>query len=557
MGWVKSVRDLGGVIFVDMRDRYGVTQAVFRPELLSAEHMEEARQISFEFVIAVKGTVQHRPDGSSNPDMATGEIEVHAEELKILNRAAPLPFLPADDPSAGEELRLKYRYLDLRGEGLQSVFALRHGAYQSVRRCLSGEGFLEIETPMLVRPTPEGARDFLVPSRVQRGKFFALPQSPQLYKQLLMISGFDRYFQLARCLRDEDLRADRQPEHTQIDLEMSFCREEDVFGVVERMFSVVFEENLGVKLPVPFPRLSYDEAMTRFGSDKPDMRIPLEIADVTAGAASCGFSLFEDAVKAGGKVSCLSVPAELSRKQITELETLAKSAGASALFWARVSDNKLEGGVSKSIGGELAEQILGLTQSPGVVLLTAGGRAFEAMGLVRASVGSGMPSEGPAFRFAWINEFPLFSWNEEEDRWEPTHHMFSMPLEEHMELMDTDPGKVRGRVYDLVCNGVELGSGSMRIHTPELQFRVMKTVGVTPEEAQKRFGFLLDAMQFGAPPHGGIALGFDRIVMIMAGRSTIRDTIAFPKTTSASSLMDGSPSEAEGKDLGELGIKLV
>ncbi|KPJ61650.1 MAG: hypothetical protein AMJ46_00750 [Latescibacteria bacterium DG_63] len=557
MGWVKSVRDLGGVIFVDMRDRHGVTQVVFRPDLLSAERMAEAGQISFEYVIAVKGTVERRPEGSRNPNMTTGEIEVLATELKVLNRASPLPFLPSDDPSASEELRLRYRYLDLRADALQAVFALRHGAYQSVRKCLSNEGFLEIETPMLVRPTPEGARDFLVPSRVHKGKFFALPQSPQLYKQLLMVSGFDRYFQLARCLRDEDLRADRQPEHTQIDMEMSFCSEEDVFGVVERMFSVVFEENLGVKISVPFPRFSYDEAAARFGTEKPDLRIPLEIADVTAAASSCGFSVLEEAVKAGGKVSCLAVPAKLSRKEITELETLAKEAGSGALFWARTSGVELEGGVSKSIGGELAKQILGLSKTPGTVLLTSGARAFEAMGSVRSNLGSKTRSDGPQFRFAWITEFPLFDWNEEERRWEPTHHMFSMPREEYLEYLESDPGRVRGRVYDLVCNGVELGSGSMRIHSPELQVRVMKTVGLTAEEAQKRFGFLLEAMKFGAPPHGGIALGFDRIVMLMAGRDTIRDTIAFPKTTSASSLMDGSPSEAEGKDLRELGIKLV
>ncbi|UCF79820.1 MAG: aspartate--tRNA ligase [Candidatus Eiseniibacteriota bacterium] len=557
MGWVKSIRDHGGVIFADLRDRYGVTQVVFRPETLPGDQMEQARQLSFEYVVAVRGTVELRPDGMRNPDMHTGEVELLVAELKMLNRAEPLPFLPAEEPSASEELRLKHRYLDLRREACQKVFALRHGIYQSVRKCLSEEGFLEIETPILVRPTPEGARDFLVPSRVHRGKFFALPQSPQLYKQLLMVSGFDRYFQLARCLRDEDLRADRQPEHTQIDLEMSFCSEEDVFGVVERTFSAVFEENLGVRLPVPFPRLTYDEAMSRFGTDKPDLRIPVELADLTEASSTSGFSLLEEAVKAGGRVACLLVPLQLSRKDIGELETLAKAQGATALFWARSSGTDLEGGVSKSVGGALQKRLLELSQGPGTVLLTAGARAFEAAGAVRSGLGEKLRPGDSAFRFGWVKDFPVFSWSEEDSRWEPTHHMFSMPREEHLEFMEEDPARVRGRVYDLVCDGVELGSGSMRIHSPELQVRVMKVVGLSLEEARRRFGFLLEAMRFGAPPHGGIALGLDRIVMLMAGRDTIRDTIAFPKTTSASSLMDGSPCQADEKDLKELGIKLV
>jgi len=558
MGWARSIRDHGGVVFVDLRDRYGTVQLVFRPEVLPADRMEVARKIGLEYVLAVRGVVQERPEGAHNPQLGTGEIELLAGEFKVLNESDPLPFLPADEPAAGEELRLKYRYIDLRRDTLQAVFALRHGVYQSVRKALSREGFLEIETPLLVRPTPEGARDFLVPSRVHRGKFFALPQSPQLYKQLLMVSGFDRYFQLARCLRDEDLRADRQPEHTQIDIEMSFPREDDIFGLIERMFTTVFKENLGLELETPFPRLTHEEAVARFGSDKPDLRIPLEIADLTAHAEKSGFPVFAEAVRAGGKLACLAVPAELSRREISDLEAQVASTGVKPLFWARSTGAGLEGGVTKSLGQEMAGRIQGLTGGKaGVVFLTAGKLAFEALGVVRAALGTKVPATGSRFNFLWVREFPLFGWNEEENRWEPSHHMFSMPHEESIKYLEEDPGKVRGHVYDLVSNGVELGSGSIRIHVPELQLRVMKTVGLAPEEAARRFGFLLDAMKYGAPPHGGIALGLDRIVMLMSGRQTIRDTIAFPKTTSASSLVDGSPCEVDGKDISDLGLKLV
>jgi aspartyl-tRNA synthetase len=558
MGWARSVRDHGGVIFVDLRDRHGVTQLVFRPEILPAERMDLARKIGFEYVIAARGTVQGRPEGARNPQIPTGEIEVLVSEFKILNESEPLPFLPSDEPSASEELRLKYRYIDLRREPLQAIFALRHGVYQSVRKALSREGFLEIETPLLVRPTPEGARDYLVPSRVHRGKFFALPQSPQLYKQLLMVSGFDRYFQLARCLRDEDPRADRQPEFAQIDIEMSFPGEDDVFDVIERMFVSVFEENMGFKLDTPFPRLTYEEVMTRYGSDKPDLRIPLEIADVTDEAARSGFPAFAEAAKAGGKVACLASTVELSRKEISELETQITATGVKPLFWARLTQTGLEGGVTKSLSEELAKRIMAFAAGKtGIVFLAAGKRAFEALGMVRTAVGSRMQIADSGFNFAWVRDFPLFEWNEKEGRWEPSHHMFSMPYDDSIPLLETDPGRVRAHVYDLVCNGVELGSGSIRIHVPELQLRVMKVLGLTPEEAGRRFGFLLEAMRYGAPPHGGIALGLDRIIMLMSRRQTIRDTIAFPKTTSGSSLMDGSPSEVDSKDISDLGIKLV
>ncbi len=558
MGWARSVRDHGGVIFVDLRDRYGATQLVFRPELLPGERMELARRIGLEYVLAARGTVQSRPEGARNPHLSTGEVEVLVSDFKVLNEAEPLPFLPAEDVSAGEELRLRYRYIDLRRDSLQAVFALRHGVYQSVRKALSSERFLEIETPILVRPTPEGARDFLVPSRVHRGKFFALPQSPQLYKQLLMMCGFDRYFQLARCLRDEDLRADRQPEHTQIDVEMSFPREEDVFGLVERMFVTVFEENLGVKLETPFVRLTYEEAIARYGSDKPDLRIPLEIVDLTELAEGSGFSPFADAVKAGGRLACLLVPVELSRKELSELEGQLASAGVKPLYWARLTAAGAEGGVSKSLGPDILDRVRTLSSGkPGTLLFTAGKLAFEGLGVARTSVAARMQIADSGFNFAWVRDFPLFAWNEGEGRWEPSHHMFSMPYDESIQYLETDPGRVRGHVYDLVCNGVELGSGSIRIHQPGLQLKVMKAIGLTREDAERRFGFLLDAMRYGAPPHGGIALGLDRIVMLMSRRQTIRDTIAFPKTTSASSLVDGSPCQVEGKDLQDLGIKLV
>ncbi len=552
------MRDHGGVIFVDLRDRHGVTQLVFRPEVLPADRMDLARKIGLEYVVAARGAVQGRPEGARNPHLPTGEVEVLVSEFKILNESEPLPFLPADEPSASEELRLKYRYIDLRREPLQAIFALRHGVYQSVRKALSREGFLEIETPLLVRPTPEGARDYLVPSRVHKGKFFALPQSPQLYKQLLMVSGFDRYFQLARCLRDEDPRADRQPEFAQVDIEMSFPSEDDVFGVIERMFEAVFEETMGQKLDTPFPRLTHLEAMTRYGSDKPDLRIPLEIADVTDEAARSGFAAFAEAVTAGGRVGCLVSASELSRKEISGLETQAAAVGVKPLYWARLTQAGLEGGVAKSLSQELAAKIVSLAAGKaGVVFLASGKRAFEGLGVVRTAVGSRMQIADAGFNFAWVRDFPLFGWNEEEKRWEPAHHMFSMPYDDSIPLLETDPGRVKAHVYDLVCNGVELGSGSIRIHVPELQLRVMKVLGLSPEDAGRRFGFLLEAMRYGAPPHGGIALGLDRMIMLMSRRQTIRDTIAFPKTTSGSSLMDGSPSEVDSKDISDLGIKLV
>jgi len=564
MGWVKSVRDLGGVIFVVLRDRYGVTQVVFRPELMSPEQIEKAKRIGLEFVIAVRGKVFERPENARNPEMPTGDIEILSEELKILNEATPPPFLPSEETSASEELRLKYRYLDLRRESFQAIFALRHGVAGSVRKSLGGEGFLEIETPLLVRPTPEGARDFLVPSRVQKGKFFALPQSPQLYKQLLMVSGFDRYFQLSRCLRDEDLRADRQPEFTQIDVEMSFGSEEDIYGAMERMFALAFRENLGTELETPFPRLTHEETIRRFGTDKPDLRIPLELVDLTDAADSSGLSAIADARKGGGQVAALIVPLQLSRKEISDLESQVAAIGVKPLFWARLAGGALEGGFAKSAGPDFAKRLIEEAQgSPAqhsessTVLLVAGKKAFEAAGILRVTLGGRMHFSRSEFKFVWVRDFPLFSWNEEGRRWEPSHHVFSMPYEECIDLLEKDPGKVRGQVYDLVCNGVELGSGSTRIHSPELQLRVMKAIGLGQEEAQRRFGFLLDSFRFGAPPHGGIALGFDRIVMLMAGKQSIRDTIAFPKTTSASSLVDGAPSEADAKDIAELGIKLV
>ncbi len=552
------MRDHGGVIFVDLRDRHGVTQLVFRPEVLPADRMELARKIGLEYVVAAKGPVQGRPEGARNPQLATGDVEVLVSEFRILNESEPLPFLPADEPSASEELRLKYRYIDLRREPMQAIFALRHGVYQSVRKALSKEGFLEIETPLLVRPTPEGARDYLVPSRVHRGKFFALPQSPQLYKQLLMVSGFDRYFQLARCLRDEDPRADRQPEFAQIDLEMSFPSEDDVFDVIERMFVAVFDETMGLKLNIPFPRLTYHDTMTRYGSDKPDLRIPLELADVTDEAARSGFAPFVEAACAGGRVACLVSDTELSRKEIAGLEAQAAPCGAKPLYWARLTQTGVEGGVAKSLSDELALRIVTLAAGkPGLVFLAAGKRALEGLGAVRTALGARMQIAESGFNFAWVRDFPLFGWNEEEHRWEPSHHMFSMPYDDSISLLETNPGSVKAHVYDLVCNGVELGSGSIRIHLPELQLRVMKVLGLNREDADRRFGFLLEAMRYGAPPHGGIALGLDRIVMLMSSRQTIRDTIAFPKTTSGSSLMDGSPSEVDSKDISDLGIKLV
>jgi len=557
-GWVKKVRELGFLTFLDIWDRTGLVQVVVEKE--STDLHKLFKSLHAEDVIAVAGEVRARPEDMVNRDMATGEVEIVARKAVVLNRSRIAPFNVVDDIKANEDLRLRYRYLDLRRDTMQRNLKLRHDVSLEVRRFLSDEGFLEIETPMLVRRTPEGARDYLVPSRLQPGRFYALPQSPQLYKQILMVAGFDRYFQLARCLRDEDLRADRQPEHTQIDIEMSFIDEEDVFDLVERLMQRVFSGVLGVELEIPFPRLEYETAMSLYGTDKPDLRFPLEIRDCSDVFKESSFNVFRSVVAEGGVVRGLAYPStgDFSRKRISELEAMVKKNGAGGLAYLKVD----KGEISSPIGKFLSDDDVNVTdEAPEgyTLFLTAGDvdTVSRALGALRSHLGSAMmDSSDSGFNFLWVNRFPLFL-PSEDGGWEPAHHIFTMPLEEQLEFLEKDPSKVYGHLYDLVCNGVELGSGSLRVHDRALQEKLFSIIGIDRPEAERKFGFLLEAFEYGAPPHGGIAIGLDRLVMLMAGGNTIRDFIAFPKTQSATSLMEGAPSEVEEELLRELHIRVV
>jgi aspartyl-tRNA synthetase len=562
MGWVQRTRDHGGVVFIDLRDHSGLTQVVFHPDKVAGEALRKARAARAEFVLAVRGAVVRRPDTMINRDMATGEIEVDAEDVRVLNVSRTPPFEVEEETDASEDLRLRYRYLDLRRPGLQAAMRLRGKLTLEVRKYLFAQDFIEVETPLLVRPTPEGARDYIVPARLHPGKFYALPQSPQLYKQILMVAGFNRYFQLARCLRDEDLRADRQPEHTQIDLEMAFVREDDVYEVIEGLMSHLFRECIGVELATPFPRLTYREAMDTYGTDKPDRRFELHLDTVTDVVAATEFRVFAETAARGGTVKGLRVPggAGKSRKEIDDLEATAKTYGAKGLAWTKVTAAGFEGGIGKFLGeGGAVRAALGA--EPGDLLLFVADDwtvACKALGAVRTALGEPLVAgREKEFNFLWVREFPLFDWNRELGRWEAAHHLFSMPIEEQLQYLETDPGKVHGILYDLVANGLELASGSIRIHRRDIQERVMKVAGLSMEEAEQKFGFLLEAFQYGAPPHGGIAPGLDRLVMLMGGWKSLRDVIAFPKTTRAASLMDGAPAEVDPRDLKDLHVRVA
>ncbi|RKQ63623.1 aspartyl-tRNA synthetase [Thermovibrio guaymasensis] len=561
-GWVDTTRDHGGVVFTDLRDRTGKVQIVFSPEI-SEDLVEKAKKLRHEFVIAVKGEVRRRPPGTENPKLKTGEFEIYAKELQILNRSLPLPFPIENEIKVSEEVRLKYRFLDLRRPKMAQNLIFRHRMYQVVREVFNKEGFIEIETPYLTKSTPEGARDFLVPSRIYPGKFYALPQSPQLFKQILMVSGFDKYYQIARCFRDEDLRADRQPEFTQIDFEMSFVRERDVMDVAEKVLRALYKELLGVEIG-EIPVMSYDEAMERFGTDRPDTRFGLELKNITDVAKRCNFKVFRTVAEKGGIVKAINFEggAGLSRKEIDELTKFVGIYGAKGLAWIKVlPEGKLQSPIVKFFTEDEIDEILRrLNAKPGDILFFVADKpdvVNPALANLRLKLGkmANLIDENK-INVLWIVDFPMFEWNEEEERWEALHHPFTSPKEEDVEKILEEPGKVRARAYDMVLNGVEIGGGSIRIHREDVQEKVFKVIGLSDEEAKERFGFLLEALKYGAPPHGGMAFGLDRLCAIMRGEESIRDVIAFPKTQRGQCLLTGAPDSVRKEQLEELHIEI-
>ena len=561
MGWVHRRRDLGGLIFIDLRDISGKCQIVFNPE--KEKLHEKAHKIRNEYVIGVEGTVVKRDEKNINKEMKTGAVEIDADSLKILNTSQPLPVQINEKILAEEDLRLKYRYLDLRRERLNSKIILRHKIVYAIRKFLNGRDFYEIETPMLMKSTPEGARDYLVPSRIHAGKFFALPQSPQMYKQLLMISGFDKYFQIARCFRDEDLRADRQPEFTQLDLEMSFATQEDIFKVMEDMFVSIFAETIDYKLDAPFRRMSYREAMDRYGTDKPDLRFDLELKDISDIVEESEFKVFSGTITKSGVVKCIVAPqaAGFSRKEIDKMTDLAKHLGGKGLAYTKVKENDLKSGVSKFLSEKEKQAIMERCDAEdGDLILYAADKpkiSFKILGEIRNYLGNKLDLiDKNEFNFVWITDFPLFEYNDEEERWETAHHMFTLPKEEHLKYFEdeADWNKIQGQLYDLVCNGVELSSGSIRCHRLDIQKKIFNVLGFKPEELERKFGFFLNALKFGTPPHGGIAPGIDRIVMLMSKAESLREVIAFPKTLKAVDLMSEAPAAVDEKQTRELNI---
>lgn len=560
MGWVQKRRDFGGLIFIDLRDRSGIVQIVFNPE--DGEIFEKANSLRPEYVIAVKGTVGARPEGNVNPDMDTGEVEINAEELKILDKAETPPFVIDDKAEVSENLRLKYRYLDLRRNKMKEIIELRHQVMKATRDFLADNGFWEVETPILTKSTPEGARDYLVPSRVHKGNFYALPQSPQLFKQLLMVSGIEKYYQIARCFRDEDLRANRQPEFTQIDIEMSFMTKDDVFNIVEGLLREVFSIN-DIKVPDKIPVMTYEEAIDRFGSDKPDLRFGMELIDISEAVRDSEFRVFSGTIANGGQVKGINFKggANVTRSTIDSYTELVKLFKAKGLAWIALREDGVKSPIAKFLSEEELEEIKEtMSAETGDLLLFVADNArvvANALGNLRLEIANEeklIPED--EYKFLWVVDFPLLEYDEDEDRYTAMHHPFTAPLDEDLHLLDMEPEKARSKAYDIVLNGEELGGGSIRINNRELQERVFRALKISDEEAEEKFGFLLDAFEYGTPPHGGIAFGLDRLVMILGKADSIRDVIAFPKTQKATSVLTKAPSSVAEKQLNELGIKI-
>lgn len=562
-GWVQKRRDLGGLIFIDLRDRSGVVQVVFNPDE-SAEALQIADTIRSEYVVEISGKVVAREASTVNSLMKTGKIEVVASSVEILNKSKNPPFMIKDDTDVAEDLRLKYRYLDLRRPGLQETIKLRHQTTQAIRNFLNNDGFLEMETPILTKSTPEGARDYLVPSRVHPGEFYALPQSPQLFKQLIMMSGFEKYYQIARCFRDEDLRADRQPEFTQIDIETSFQTSDDIMAMTEKMMQYVMKEVKGIDITLPFPRMSYDDAMNRFGSDKPDTRFGMEIIDASPIFKTSEFKVFKGAIENGGSVRLLNVKGEaanFSRKDIDKLAEYVDVYGAKGLAWLKAEGTELKGPIAKFLTEEEKAQLITEVEvTDGDILLFVADKnqvVFDSLGALRLKLGKELDLiDQSIYNFLWVTDWPLLEYDEELDRFFAAHHPFTSPVEGELDKLLTEPENVRANAYDLVLNGYELGGGSIRIYQKETQEKMFQVLGFSEEEAQEQFGFLMEALEYGAPPHGGIALGLDRIIMLLAGRSNLRDTILFPKTASASDLLTEAPGGVAEEQLKELSIQL-